>query len=303
MPHALSRRLARGAIRLANWLVDGTVLSAVVMIIAFTTFVVLDNGRVSSGASVETFDSYRPDAEGASFEELQGINPDVIGWLTIYGTGVDYPLVQGRDNDAYVNTNPVGEFALSGSLFLDWRNAPDFSDRSTIVFGHHMEDSLMFGDLDQYGNQGYLSQHRYGNLYYGGRDHGVEIFGYLLVDARDEVVYATSVGEDPSSEDFLAYLEAHASVWESGVTPDDRVLVLSTCGSGTNDRHVVVACIRDQTFEDTFPEKEVSRTLAGTAEGVRLGMQIGGALVVFLLIAWVVGAPSDGRGKRRGRER
>lgn len=300
----LSRRLARGAIRLTNWLVDGVVLSVLMLIVLFTAYSVLDNNRVAEQAEGQVFESYRPDSDDdPTFDELVALNPDVVGWLTLYGTGVDYPLVQGEDNDEYLNTNPAGEFALSGSLFLDWRNASDFSDQSTIVFGHHMENSLMFGDLDRYGDDAYFDQHRYGNIYYGGANHGLEVAAYLLVDAYDQVVYSTTVGSSPTTEEFLAYLKAHAGQWVDGsLAAGDHMLVLSTCGSGTNDRHVVVARITDQTFEDTFVEETVERTLAGTvSEGLQLWAKIGIALLVFLLLAWVVGSPSRKRARGAGR--
>ena len=88
------------------------------------------------------------------------------------------------------------------------------------------------------------------------------------------------------------------------------MLVLSTCGSGTNDRHIVVARITDETYENTFTDESVSRTLSGTADkGLALWAKIGIGLLVFLLIAWVVGAPSrkrSGNNRRRridGRDR
>ncbi|WP_350453653.1 class B sortase [Slackia heliotrinireducens] len=307
MNWSLPRRLVRGTIRLANWLVDGAVLAAVVMIVCFTAFAVLDNNRVADEADVQMFEQYRPEADNTvSFEELQAQNPDVLGWLTVYGTGIDYPLVQGKDNDVYINTNAAGEFALSGSLFLDWHNAPDFTDASTIIYGHHMENSLMFGDLDKYGDAEYMAQHCYGNLFYEGADHGVELLGYLQVDAYDNVVYSVTVGESPTVEEFLDYARDHATVWRADPDEGDRLLVLSTCGSGTNDRHVVIARICDQTFEDAFAEEEpdrVERLLSGTAEGLKLGAQIGVGLAVFLLTAWVVGGTGRrGKRKKNGKE-
>ena len=299
MSHQLPRRLVRGAIRLTNWLVDGVVLSVLVLLVCFTAYSVLDNNRVASQADVQLFESYKPKAnDDPTFEELVATNPDVLGWLTLYGTGVDYPLVQGKSNDEYLNTNPSGEFALSGSLFLDYRNARDFSNPSTIVFGHHMENHLLFGDLDQYGGAEYFQRHRYGNVYYGGRNHGVEVCAYLLVDAYDEVVYGTTVGSSPTTEEFLAYLKAHAGQWmDGGLTADDHMLVLSTCGSGTNDRHVVVARITDQTYQNTFAEEGVDRSLSGTiGKGLQLWSKIGIGLLVFLLVAWVVGASPRKRG-------
>lgn len=173
MWHDLSRRLAKGFIRLANWLVDGLVLSFVVLVVLYSTYVLVDNGRVADEASSEVFESYKPDAEGPGFGELQAQNPDVCAWIQIYGTGVDYPVVQGEDDDEYLNKDAAGNFALSGALFVDYQCPRDFSGASTIIYGHHMENSLMFGDLDQYTSKTYLQQHKYGDLYYEeiGRAH------------------------------------------------------------------------------------------------------------------------------------
>lgn len=292
MWHDLSRRLAKGFLRLANWLVDGLVLSFVVLVVLYSAYVLVDNGRVADAASSEVFESYKPDAQGPGFDELQAQNPDVVAWLSLYGTGVDYPVVQGADNEQYLNTDPQGNFALSGSLFVDYRCARDFSGASTIIFGHHMEDSLMFGDLDQYAQPTYLDQHRHGDLYYDGAHHGVEVVAYMPADAYDATVYSTTVGESPSTEDFIAYVHEHATVWDGELDPTDRMLVLSTCASGTNERHVVFAKITDQTYDNPYQEQAVSRTLSGTAkEGFPLWAKVGIGLLVLVLIAWVVGAP------------
>lgn len=300
MRHTLFRRLARGAIRLTNWLVDGIVLSVLLLVVLFTAYSVFDNNRVEAQADGESFASYRPSSDDdPSFAELQAMNPDVLGWLALYGTGVDYPLVQGKDNEEYLNTNPKGEFALSGSLFLDYRNARDFSDTSTIIFGHHMENSLMFGDLDKYGDSDFFQQHRYGNIYFNNANHGVEVCAYLVIDAHDEVVYSTMVGTSPTAQEFLGYLKEHATQWVDGeLHANDHMIVLSTCGSGTNQRDVVVARITDQTYDDPYAQQAVNRSLSDTAgKGLALWARIGIALLIFLLIAWVVGAPSRRRSK------
>ncbi len=296
MWHDLSRRLAKGALRLANWLVDGLVLSLVVLIVGYSAYVLVDNGRVVDAASAEALESYKPEAEGPGFDDLQARNPDVCAWLTLYGTGVDYPVVQGADNDEYMNTDPTGGFALSGSLFVDYRCARDFSGATTVIYGHHMEDSLMFGDLDKYGQSTYLDQHRHGDLYYGGAHHGVEVVAYMAADAYDRTVYSTTVGTAPSTEEFIAYVRDHAAVWDGELDPSDHVLVLSTCAAGTNERHVVFARITDETYENPFQEERVSRTLTGSAgEGFPLWGKVGIGILALLLVAWVVGAPGKGR--------
>ena len=296
MWHDLSRRLAKGFIRLANWLVDGLVLSFVVLVVLYSAYVLVDNGRVADAASAEVFESYKPDAEGPGFEELEAKNPDVCAWMTIYGTGVDYPVVQGKDDDEYLNKDAAGNFALSGALFIDYQCPKDFSGASTIIYGHHMENSLMFGDLDQYTSETYLDQHKYGDLYYEGKHHGLEIVAYVPADGYDRVIYSARVGEDPTVEDFIAYLQENATVWDGELTASDHMVVMSTCGAGTNDRHVVIAKITDQTYDNPYVEQTVSRTLTGDAgEELPLWAKVGIAILVLVLIAWVVGAPRKGR--------
>ena len=78
---------------------------------------------------------------------MLAINPDVRGWLTIDGTHVDYPIVQGEDDMEYVNKGVYGEFSLSGTIFLDSENTSDFSDCYNLLFGHHMANGAMFGDV------------------------------------------------------------------------------------------------------------------------------------------------------------
>lgn len=297
MLRQLSRRLAIGAIRLTNWLVDGVVLSVLMLIVLFTAYSVLDNNRVVEQAEGQVFESYRPDSDDdPTFDELVALNPDVVGWLTLYGTGVDYPVVQGADNDEYLNTDPTGNFALSGSLFIDYRCQPNFAGASTIIFGHHMENSLMFGDLDKYAQATYLEQHKYGDLYYDGAHHGVEVVAYVAADAYDSTIYSTTVGESPSTEDFISYARDHAAVWKGELSPEDHMLVLSTCAAGTNERHVVFAKITSQTYDNPYQEETVSRSLEGTAnEGFPLWAKVGLAVLVFVLVAWVVGAPRKPR--------
>ncbi|MBR1845920.1 MAG: class B sortase, partial [Oscillospiraceae bacterium] len=63
--------------------------------------------------------------------------------------------MQGETNGKYLNTDPYGEYSLSGSIFLDSRNAGDFSDSYSLVYGHHMADGMMFGALDAFFDEGY----------------------------------------------------------------------------------------------------------------------------------------------------
>ena len=87
------------------------------------------------------------------FNKLEEINPDVIAWIEIPGLEISYPVVQGRDNDYYLHHLITGENHKSGSIFMDFHNQEDLSDRNSIIYGHNMKDGSMFGTLDQYQSQ------------------------------------------------------------------------------------------------------------------------------------------------------
>lgn len=93
------------------------------------------------------------------FEGLSQINPDIVGWLYIPGADISYPVVQGSDNDYYLNRLFDGTRNSSGSIFLDAYCASDFSDRHSIIYGHHMKDMSMFTRLMNYKSQAFYNDH------------------------------------------------------------------------------------------------------------------------------------------------
>jgi SrtB family sortase len=72
-------------------------------------------------------------------DEMHSEYTDLVGFLTVEGTNIDYPVMQGIDNSHYLNTDPFGAYSLSGSIFLDSRSSPDFSDEYSVIYGHHMD--------------------------------------------------------------------------------------------------------------------------------------------------------------------
>lgn len=205
-----------------------------------------DSAQINRQAEASNYETYKPTDE-LSFAELKKLNPEVLGWLTVEGTHIDYPLVQGKDNSKYVNTDVKGEFSLSGSLFLDHQNQKDFSDKNNIIYGHHMEKNLMFGELEEFQKKSYFDSHRYGRLYYDGFWHEVEFFAFLHTDAHDPVIYNTALSQEEQSG-YLNYIKSCAQQYrEHSLEAEERYLVLSTCtSSSTNGRHVLIGCIKEE---------------------------------------------------------
>lgn len=95
------------------------------------------------------------------FEGLRAVNRDVIGWIFIEGTDVNYPLLVGSDNQQYLFQSYMKKYAVAGSIFLDYRCSRNLSDYHTVIYGHNMKNGMMFGELDAYQKADYLAAHPY----------------------------------------------------------------------------------------------------------------------------------------------
>ena len=239
-------------------MIDSTVNIAVllffILCVLFSGYSIWDNNHIYTKASPSVYETYKPEKEDTkSFEELIRINPDVYGWITLYGTQIDYPLVQAEDNDKYVNTDYEGNFSLSGALFLDCNNSRDMRDTVNIIYGHHMEKDKMFGGLDHYEKQDYFKEHQYGNLYVDGTNYGLEFFMLIKADAYDSKVYNTN---ERDINQYIEYISSY-SLQKLDIPECERLICLSTCSSdSTNGRVILVGSITSETFEDPYLEKE-----------------------------------------------
>jgi sortase B len=84
------------------------------------------------------------------FQDLMSKTSDFRGWLTIDGTNIDYPIVQGKDNNHYLNHDYLGNPTRQGAIYLDYRNHPDFHDNHISLYGHYMTNGTMFHNLHYY---------------------------------------------------------------------------------------------------------------------------------------------------------
>ena len=93
-------------------------------------------------------------------EDVARANRDYRAWLDLFGTNIDYPVFQGPDDLYYASHDANGNPSITGAIYLAAGNSPDFSDTYNIIFGHHMDNSILFGQLDSYLSRGYFDSHR-----------------------------------------------------------------------------------------------------------------------------------------------
>lgn len=215
------------------------------VMLAFGGFALWQDAAISRGAfaGAELL-SYKPavlTADNPTLAELQAVNPDVCGWLTVDGTGIDYPVVQGATNMDYINRDVYGQFSLSGAVFLDSRSAKDMTDAYTIVYGHHMDNGAMFGDVAKFVEQDYFDAHPAGSISLPGAAYTIELFACLEADAYDTVLYTPERYTD-DVQPLLDYAAAHAvQQRDIGAAAGDKLIALSTCaGAETNGRVVLL---------------------------------------------------------------
>ena len=222
-----------------NKILDAVVMLVFIAAMAIGACFTDDSAYVYYNAPAGRVAMHRPGSEEAIAAEAEEgvvektLTSDYVAWITMNGTGIDYPIMQGADNMKYLNLDPYGDYSLSGSLFLDSRNSGDFTDPYSVIYGHHMAGGYMFGALDKYLDSGYIGAHADGTLYVGEEELALKVFAVLQPDAHEETIF------DPTLDaDVVGYARTH-SLWfdEPG---EGRILALTTCQDGTSTARTVV---------------------------------------------------------------
>ena len=172
-----------------------------------------------------------------TIEDAKGdFSNEVVAWLTLDDTNVDYPVMQCDDNIKYLNTSAYGDYSLAGAIFLDFRCNPDFTDSYNLIYGHHMAQNLMFGALDNFADPKYFEEHRMGTLLIGSKEIDLEINAFLQIDASDDEIFNPEMGDD-----IYTFIETHAKNI-TRISRKQNVLALSTCKEPMSTERTVLIC-------------------------------------------------------------
>ena len=165
-------------------------------------------------------------SENSSIIQLKEAYPDVVGWITIDGTEIDYPFTQSNDNSKYLRTNLDGEYLVSGTLFLDYRCDNALVGSNSIIYGHKMKNNTMFSDLSKYAEKNFFNENSSGTLYLPYATYSLEVISYLVVDSADEIIYDPFV-ETSVYMDYIQKFARQSKTLE--IKENDALLTLSTC--------------------------------------------------------------------------
>ena len=173
--------------------------------------------------------------------DLQAVYPDVVGWLTIPGTHIDYPFVQGNNNDDYLHMDLDQNRSQAGTIFMDYRNSKDFSDFNTIIFGHNMRNGSMFGTLQNFNDQDFFDAHKEGTIFLASQTYTIEIMAFVVVNPDNEMIYNRDINTEMDKIDCIDYIKSVARYYRDiGVATNDRLVTLSTCNYEFEDARMVI---------------------------------------------------------------
>ncbi len=253
--------LRRRCVRMIDSFVSLVLVLAIVLLGSYSAFALWDNKQVYSAAKDVQIkmQELKPDIEaeeGPSLSQLVSIHPDVKGWLTLDGTAIDYPVLQGESNLSYINTDVYGNFALAGSIFMDCRNNGDFSDSYNLIYGHHMANSNMFGDLDLYREEPFFRENRTGILMTEGKVYDLQLFAVLVISASEDQIFEVRAEKDLKS--LFSFIEKEALYHRElpELNEGTKILALTTCSSDFSDARTIVIAEMKKHFNPSQEDSE-----------------------------------------------
>lgn len=226
----------RKVIRFIDKSIDRVLTVLFLILLLIGIYFIADSWWVFNASGLSRLPGYTPETPA----DILKIAPDAVAWITLDDTSVSYPIVQGSDNSEYLNKNAQGEYSLSGSIFLDANNNPQFLDYYSILYGHHMAGGYMFGALDYYEKEEYFDKHRTGTLLViDGKKYKVNVFAMVDTDASVDAVFNIMGGGD-----VMGYVAGNHKIYREPA--EGRILALSTCKSPlTTQRTVLFTTIQE----------------------------------------------------------
>ena len=192
-------------------------------------------------------------------DSLAESREDYRAWLRVRDTHIDYPVMQGRDDLYYANHDVDGKSSLTGAIYLSAGNVADLSDNYLVIFGHHMDNGAMFGDLDRFLDPDFFEEHQEGLFVYPGVSYDIHFFAAMETDAYDDNVYLAG---NRDLKQLISYISEHASVQKPLVAKDaEKIIALSTCADAKTNGRLLVFGVLTPTEEEPEPSTTVVPTV------------------------------------------
>ena len=176
------------------------------------------------------------------FSVLKQENEDIVGWLYLEDSPINYPVVQSNDNDYYLRRLVNGEYNIAGSLFMDYRNDSNLEDDNTIIYGHNMKSDEMFGTLQNYKNQEYYENHKIIYYFTQEKKYEIKLIAGYTASLEDDIYNLNEINQE-QKEKLLQKSDFKSDV---DISQNDKLITLSTCSYEYEDARYILIGILDE---------------------------------------------------------
>lgn len=194
--------------------------------------------KIKTAVTIDKQNGYKID-----FEELEKQNKDIVAWLRVNNTNVDYPVVQATNNDYYLHHSFDKTQNSAGWIFLDYKNKLDGTDKNLIIYGHNRKDGSMFGTLGKALNEEWYKNEQNQQIEFITKNEKNIYKIFSIYQIPDEDYYITTTFNN--NEEYLNFLNKikSRSIYNFNVNLDEntQILTLSTCGASNKNRVVIHA--------------------------------------------------------------
>lgn len=215
-----------------NNFIDNLITVVGITCMLLGVYCLLDNYNVYNQAVTTQKLGFKPEVseDNISFSDV----PLAKAWLTIPDTQVNYPIMQGKDNLEYINKDCFGKYSLSGSIFADFQNKSDFTDKYNLLYGHHMDKGLMFGSLDNWYNETFFKNNETGFLLTKEKVYKIKFIRIFETKATDEKVFSLDINNA-----------------DRGLDNNKKYIALTTCKVTTDiNRTVLLGELEESNIKD-----------------------------------------------------
>lgn len=197
---------------------------------------------VGSETEVEAEETEAPYVSPIDFETLQTENPDVIGWIRIPDTKIDYPILHTDDNEKYLDTDFDGNKSVYGSIYLDCDSSPDFRGWNNPIYGHHMKDGSMFKDVVRFKDPEYFKEHQYFEIYTPDRTIHLKAVSCYYTGSNG-IVRKTKFNSQESFDEWMMERLKPCKYAEIPEVQVGSMFVLVTCSYEMNDARTLLCAV------------------------------------------------------------
>ncbi len=179
-----------------------------------------------------------PDDE--RIETLKKTNDEIVAWVKIDNTDIDYPVMKANNNQYYLSHNFKKEYSTGGGIFADYRSDL-LKDDYAVIYGHNMNGDSMFGEINKFEDGDFFASHEDGTLYLEkGEVHNFKVLGYAVVGNDNELVYDLDRVANDVNEEVAKYLNEHALNKNNILGEYNALVMLSTCYKHSSQRAVLL---------------------------------------------------------------